>query len=215
MDPPENSSPRIKHRRLFAVLVSPFAGLGLLVCAVTFTPLVSWWGGKLAGRWNDPNGDVLIVLGGSAGGDGIVGESSYLRSKYAVLAYKQGNFHSVVLSGGGQPIPAALSMRDFLTCEGVPRSAMLTESASTSTRENALYTKQLLKGVPGRMVLLSSDFHMFRAYRVFRKVGLEVLPRPIPDAIKRATRLKDRWPAFLDLVLETVKIVYYFARGWI
>jgi hypothetical protein len=56
---------------------------------------------------------------------------------------------------------------------------------------------------------------MFRATRVFRKAGIDIAPRPIPDAAKRMESWKDRWPVFLVLGLETVKVGYYFARGWI
>ncbi len=202
-------------RRFLRVLVSAATVVGLLLVVVTVTPLVDWWAGALAGPWNDPQGDVLIVLGGAVGEHGIMGANSYLRSEYAILAYREGAFRKLAISGGGQPIPIALAMRDFLTCMGVPPTAILVESASTSTRENAVYTKKLLEAVPGKKVLLTSDYHMFRAYRAFRKVGLDVAPRPIPDARKRATRWLGRWPAFLDLVQETAKILYYFARGWI
>jgi hypothetical protein len=47
------------------------------------------------------------------------------------------------------------------------------------------------------------------------KVGLSVRPRPFPDVRKRAVRWTGRWPEFLDLVGETAKIGYYWARGWI
>jgi uncharacterized SAM-binding protein YcdF (DUF218 family) len=192
------------------------AGLGLLLVLVTVTPLVSWWAGVLAGPWEDPSGEVLIVLGGSLLGDGVMGPSSYWRSTYAVLAWGEGTFRRVVVSGGG---PAGTSiaepMRDFVECRGVPRPAIQMETRARSTHENALYVTELLAGVPGRKVLLTSDYHMFRAHRAFKKAGLEVLPRPFPDARKRASHWTGRWPAFLDLVEETLKIGYYRARGWI
>jgi uncharacterized SAM-binding protein YcdF (DUF218 family) len=89
------------------------------------------------------------------------------------------------------------------------------ETESHSTRENALKSKVILDQLPGRKVLMSSDYHMFRATRVFRKAGIDIAPRPIPDAAKRMESWKDRWPVFLVLGLETVKVGYYFARGWI
>ena len=64
-------------------------------------------------------------------------------------------------------------------------------------------------------MLLTSDFHMYRAQRTFKKAGLDVLPRPFPDVRKRATSLLGRWEAFLDLTYETAKIVGYYVRGWI
>jgi uncharacterized SAM-binding protein YcdF (DUF218 family) len=92
---------------------------------------------------------------------------------------------------------------------------MIVESNSRTTRENALDCAKLVASDPGRKVLLTSDFHMFRAVRCFRKVGLKVEPRPIPDAGKRASGFAMRWSAFLDLTVETTKIGYYFVRGWI
>jgi uncharacterized SAM-binding protein YcdF (DUF218 family) len=199
-------------RGLQCVLVS----IGSIVLVVTFTPLVSWWGTLLAGSWTDPKGDVLIVLGGSSSSGGVMGYSSYLRSEYASWAYRDGGFHQIILSGGGSPIPIAAAMKDFLQCHGVPADVMQLESRSSSTRENALYTKVLLAGASsGSLVLLTSDFHMFRAKRAFDKVGIHVLPRPIPDVRKRGTSFVARWGAFIDLLEESGKIMYYWARGWI
>ena len=125
-------------------------------------------------------------------------------------------FREVVLTGGGRDnTPIVEPIRQFLQCQGVPPQVISLETRSNSTRENALYTKDLLAGVPGRKVLLTSDFHMFRAHRAFRKVGLDVQPRPYPDVRKRAGNWRGRWTSFLDLSEETVKIFYYYARGWI
>jgi len=56
---------------------------------------------------------------------------------------------------------------------------------------------------------------MYWAPRTFRKAGLVVALHLIPDAFKRGGSLAGRWPAFLDLVRESVKIGYYWVRGWI
>ena len=198
------------------VLGIGLGGLGLLVVLVTATPLVSWWAGILAGPWEDPNGDVLIVLGGSLLGDGLMGQSSYWRSVYALRAWQEGKFHRIVISGGGpEGHSVARAMGDFLEHHGVPRTTIEIETQSKSTHENALRVAELLAGVPGRKVLLTSDYHVLRAHRAFKKVGLDVLPRPFPDARKRASGWAGRWPVFLDLVEETIKIGYYRARGWI
>ncbi len=203
-------------RRAFRAAVYACAVLGFLFLLVTFTPLVSWWATLLAGPWEDPSGDVLIVLGGGVLEDGVIAEGSYWRSVYAVRAWKEGGFHLLVLSGGGSAkVSVAEGMRAFLEGQGVPRDVIRLETRSRSTRENALYTMALLADVPGRKVLLTSDYHMFRAHCAFRKVGFDVLPRPFPDVRKRAVSRLRRWPAFLDLVKETLKIGYYYGRGWI
>lgn len=197
--------------RLWRIIVAAFASLGLFVVLVSFTPFVTWYGGKLGCSWNDAKGDVLIVLGAGSFGDGFPAESSVLRSLYAVRAYQTARFRKVVLSGWA----VSDHMRRILMAEGVPAEAIVIENASKSTRENALYTAQMLAGEPGSKLLLTSDYHMFRALRCFRKVGMSITPLPIPDARKRAARIPLRWPAFLDEMGESVKIVYYFARGWI
>ena len=51
-------------RRLGYGLTVLFATLGLLLTIITFTPVVKWWARLLSDGWNDPKGDVLIVLGG-------------------------------------------------------------------------------------------------------------------------------------------------------
>ncbi|HKY21191.1 MAG TPA: YdcF family protein [Vicinamibacterales bacterium] len=190
--------------------------LGLLLLTVTSTPLVSWWARQLAGPWHDPNGEVLVVLGGSTLETGIMGESSYWRSVYAISAFRQGGFRDIVLSGGGESgRTAAGSMKDFLICHGIPPQAIHLELHSRSTRENALFTKDVLASLPGRKVLLTSDYHMTRAVRAFRKVDVEILPRPLPDALKRSGSFSTRWGIFVDLTRETGALVYYLVRGWI
>jgi uncharacterized SAM-binding protein YcdF (DUF218 family) len=106
-------------------------------------------------------------------------------------------------------------MRDFLVSSGVPSEAVFLEDRSHSTLENALYTRELVSGWPGKKVLLTSDVHMYRAWRVFRKAGLETTPRPIPDVLKGAADWWARWNHSWALLTETVKIGYYKARGWI
>ncbi|RPI12576.1 MAG: YdcF family protein [Acidobacteriales bacterium] len=208
-----NSAPTSAFRWPLRLL----AALGLLLVLVTFTPLVSWWARLLAGPWNDPPGEVLVVLTGSGIDSSILGESSYWRAVYAVLVYREGRgLRKILLSGGGgENESSALAMRTFLEASAVPGGIIRTETHSRSTRESALQVTRVLRDTPGRKVLLTSDYHMFRAARAFRKAGMVFEPRPFPDAIKRATRWQGRWPAFLDLVVETAKIGYYMAHGWI
>jgi len=193
-----------------------FTLVGLLVAVATLTPLDAWWAKHLAGGWNDPPGEVLIVLGGSrASSDGVIAWDSYVRSLYAVRAYRERAFPLVVVSGGAGSPTVASSMRDFVQSQGVPAAVLRVEERSRSTRDNAQYVTEMLKAAPGRKVLLTSDYHMYRALRAFRKAGLDVAPRPVPDAFKRSGTLDGRWPAFLDLAGESAKIVYYWMRGWI
>jgi uncharacterized SAM-binding protein YcdF (DUF218 family) len=201
-------------RRTWRVLSGAFAGVGFVFVAVSVTPLTNWWARELAGPWRDPTGDTLIVLGGSMVED-VLGESSYRRAVYAVHVFQEGGVQRIVVSGGGSGVPVSEAVKRFLVCAGAPERIVITEGRSLSTRENAVNTARLLAGDTGRKVLVTSDYHMFRAWRAFRKAGIATEPRPFPDAIKRSQHWLGRWPAFLGLCSETAKIGYYFVRGWI
>jgi len=202
-------------RRAGRAAAAALSALGFLVVVVTTTPLVDWWARRLAGAWTDPKGETLIVLGGAMLDDGVIGLNSYWRSVYAARAYHGDGFRRVVVSGGGPRDPVSVAIRRFLICEGVPAEAIATETESVSTRENAVMMARMLQGDSSRKVLLTSDYHMYRASRAFARAGVEAAPRPFPDAIKRAERWQGRWPAFVDLCVETAKIAYYRVRGWI
>jgi uncharacterized SAM-binding protein YcdF (DUF218 family) len=201
---------------LLSCFRSALACLGAVVILVTFTPLVSWWASALSGRWTNQCSDTLIVLSGAPAIGGVIAESTYWRSAYAVRTYRQCQMSRVILTGGNKTggTPVAVSMGEFVESQGVPGTAVVLETQATSTRESALYVRPLLMPGAAPPLLLTSDYHMFRARRCFQKVGVAVEPHPIPDALKRATNWQGRWPVFLDLVIETAKIVYYRARGW-
>lgn len=213
--PSREHAPALRARapgRLRTIGVRILALIGAAVLIVTATPLVSWWASWYAGAWNDPSGDVMIVLVGDTLDPYLIGRSSYWRSVYAVRAWKAGHFQKVIISGER---PASQLMQEYLAFSGVPGAAILIEPASTTTRENALFTQRLLSGAAGSKVLLTSDYHMFRAHRAFERVGLRVLPRPFPDALKRSQRWQNRLEVFFDLLLESAKIVWYEAHGWL
>jgi uncharacterized SAM-binding protein YcdF (DUF218 family) len=198
-------------RALTRAAIGILAAIGLTLVLVMLTPVTSVYARWLAGPWTDPEGPVLIVLGGASMEEGIIGENTYWRAVYALRAYRKSHFPLVILTGA----QAAGNIRDFLTFQGVPSDSIRLETRATSTRENALFVRQMLANVPGPKILMTSDYHMFRARRVFARAGIDVVPRPIPDAIKQGANWQGRWPAFVDEIVESLKIGYYAARGWI
>ena len=187
------------------------AAIGRITVLALATPVDSWWARAYSGPIVQPKGDVLILLSAAADDKGgFISYSSYWRARYALLAWRAGSFQKIVISGGGGP-----GILDFLVDAGVPRQDIVAEWQSKSTRENAIETKRLIEGMPGKRVLLTSDFHMYRAIRVFRKVGIQVTPMPVPDVLKSAQHWNGRVTAFETMVVESAKIVYYGLRGWI
>jgi len=206
---------RSSFLRVSRLLTKLLVAAGLVVVLAMGTPVDYWWAKALRGEGYYPEGEVLIVLGGSQFSDGTMGWNSYLRSEYAVRSFAAGGFRTVVVAGGPANLPIAAPMADWMRCHGVPAEDIRIEIASHSTRENALNIRDVLKGMAGPKVLLTSDYHMFRARRVFAKLGINVLPLPIPDGLKRTSSWISRWAVFCELWRETVKIGYYWMRGWI
>ncbi|HEV2199847.1 MAG TPA: YdcF family protein [Bryobacteraceae bacterium] len=188
--------------------------LGLLQVLVAATPLTQWWTLALMGKWADPTGATLVVFGNEVHSDGMIGEVSYWRAVYAVRAWREGKFQRIILCGGPAANPVSEAMRQFVVAEGVDAGRVSVDRDSSSTRENALAAKRLVGNDPS-VVLLTSDYHMFRAIRAARKAGLDAQPRPIPDLLKRTSVWYQRWDVFLTLCMESSKIAYYWARGWI
>jgi uncharacterized SAM-binding protein YcdF (DUF218 family) len=187
-----------------------FAAIGLIAVLVSFTPIVSWWVRAYSGPIEQPKGDILILLSAAADDRGGISYSSYWRARQAVFAWQTGGFKKIVISGGGGP-----GIRNFLLAEGIPREAMIAEWKSTSTRENAIETARLIQSMSGKKVLLTSDFHIYRALRVFRKLGIDVTPMAVPDLLHSTEHWNGRLPAFEAMLVESTKIAYYALRGWI
>ncbi|MGA2277125.1 MAG: YdcF family protein [Terracidiphilus sp.] len=196
-----------KLLRLFGRLL---AAMGFVTVLVICTPIVGWWARAYAGPIRQPKGDVLILLSAAADDEyGGISYSSYWRARQALYAWQNGGFKTILICGAGDP-----GIRNYLIAVGIPGSAIVTEPRSVSTRENAIETARLLPFIPGRKVLLTSDYHIFRALRVFRKLGIDAAPMAVPDLLHATEHWNGRFPAFETMVCESAKIVYYFFRGW-
>jgi uncharacterized SAM-binding protein YcdF (DUF218 family) len=187
------------------------AFIGLITVVVLSTPIVSWWAQAYSGPIEQPKGDVIILLSAAADDKyGGISYSSYWRARQALFAWQTGSFRKIVICGSGDP-----GIFDFLIADGIPREALVIAPRSISTRENALETVRLIQNMPGKKVLLTSDFHMYRALRAFRKVGIEAAPMAVPDVLHSTEHWDGRFSAFETMLRESAKIVYYAVRGWI
>jgi len=196
---------------MYRTAIGGLAAAGFLLLLVTVTPCVSWFAMRLAGSWQEPKGDVLVILSAAGPNLGIIDLSTYWRCTYAIAAYRQHAFDKIIVSGKN----IAPGMRQFMIFNGIPADRILVEDNSESTHENAVMTAGMLSHLSGRKVLLTSDSHMFRAYHCFLKQGVEMTPAPIPDVVKRASTYGARWGLFLGELDETARIAFYYYKGWI
>lgn len=117
---------------------------------------------------------VALVLGAAvwAGGPS---PALRRRADRAVALWRAGAVRAVVTCGGtGRHPPAeALAIRDLLVAAGLPAAAILTEAASTTTRENVAFALPLLRAMgAGRVVIVTDLWHGPRARLVARRLGL-------------------------------------------
>lgn len=126
----------------------------------------------------DYSEDVVIVLGA-----GIIGENvtrPLARRLDRAFYYWQENPDAYIIVTGGLGdralITEAEAMARFLARRGVPRERILLEDRSTSTYENLVFAKEILDNhFPNgfQAVLITNDFHIYRAVRTARSVGID------------------------------------------
>ena len=78
-------------------------------------------------------------------------------------------------------------MADLLVKLGAPRSALILETKSRTTRGNAVNTATILREHDWRSgLLVTSGAHMPRALAAFQKVGLGVVPAVMEILLDRS-----------------------------
>ncbi len=128
--------------------------------------------------------DIIIALGAGLLHDGRPGPPLIRRSLHAAGLWHAGVAPLVLCAGGQterQLRAEAEACRDLLLDAGLPAAAILLESQSRSTEENAIFSKPILEARGLERVLLVSDsYHMLRAGMLFRAQGVDALASPVP-----------------------------------
>ena len=176
----------------------------------------------------------MVLGGGTSRGPAAPGQTPELTDSADRLFYAARLFHSgkaplILFSGGavrlldsGRLASEAEAATQLLQEWVVPAQAILLENKARNTRENALFSRQILQSRGASHILLvTSAFHMPRAAAVFRKLGFQVTPAPadfrswddegpllslLPDAqslVKSQLALK-----------EWLGLLVYRLRGW-
>ncbi|MDO4326095.1 MAG: YdcF family protein [bacterium] len=128
--------------------------------------------------------DYVIVLGTEVRGEKI--SDSLKKRLDKVLVYAEQNPDTIfILSGGkgrGEALSEADAMFAYLSYNGLPEDKMIKEGKSTNTKENIEYSKNVIRTVESlrkhsddgemKIAVLSSDFHVFRAKQIAKKMGI-------------------------------------------
>lgn len=121
--------------------------------------------------------DYVVVLGSGLHGDQL-SPTLRLRLDKCLEYLREHPKAKVVVSGGQGPdeyISEAEAMKRYLVADSIEEHRIIMEDKSTSTYENLLFSKNILEQIaPGEreILIITSDFHMFRAKFVASRVGL-------------------------------------------
>jgi uncharacterized SAM-binding protein YcdF (DUF218 family) len=216
--------------------------LAALGCWATATPigaalLVLPLAGPRVARLATPRDaagvDAVIVLGGGVvsadvGGatGGAVAYGTLLRALEGARVFKAIGARTLVASGGiARPNrdvrTESTLIRDVLVDAGIPPRAILEESQSRTTREQAKEVAALLRARDiRRCVIVTTAVHMPRAMALFRREGLDPVASAAP--VRSDRQPSPRW--FMpngeslwvsdEAVYEYAALIYYRARGW-
>jgi uncharacterized SAM-binding protein YcdF (DUF218 family) len=215
-------------------------GLALVALWIAATPVfANWLTWRLESQFPPvsvetlPQSDVVIVLGGILGQPlpprvaADLGDPAD-RIMHALRIYRTNKAPLIVISAGNQPWQAAVApeaelIADLLVELGVPRSALLLETESRNTRENAVNTAAIFKAHGWRTgLLVTSGAHMPRALAAFRKVGLGVVPAATdihagpPELVSLLDLLPDAGALAqtTSAIKEMIGLCIYRLRGW-
>lgn len=230
-----------KRPRVAAVCLATALGVLLLFSNGTFS---RWLVRSL--EWQHlpaadlPQAEAIVVLGGStrpaiAPRPWIDVQEAGDRPLHAARLYLNHKAPHVILSGGRIPWgPTATSeaddMAQIVQAMGVPDAAIIKESRSRNTRENAVNVQKILLQKDIQTILLvTSAIHMPRALKIFEKLGIEAIAAPtdfltvegdqpsgnmqgsLLDALPQAERLERSTRA----LKEYLGMVVYRLRGWL
>lgn len=167
-------------------------------------------------REPNPQAEAIVVLGAAVRGDRV---SATLASRLdAALGFWQQHPQMTLVVCGGQgpdeDISEAEAMALYFEARNVPAAQILHEDQSTNTRENLRFARQHLLEQPGIdpltadrdpvIVVVTSNYHVFRAVLTARDSGLEASGLGAPTL----------W--FLlpgDFLRETLALTYHFLTG--
>ena len=123
--------------------------------------------------------DYIIIHGAGLIDGSRISKLLSERIDKAVLVYSTDPSPTILIPSGGKGSDESLSeaeaMAEYLKEKGIPDSDILMEDRSATTMENLEFSKALIDAREGRKytALVTSNYHVYRALRYCRKIGLK------------------------------------------
>ena len=123
--------------------------------------------------------DYVIIHGAGLIDGNKVSKLLADRIDKAIDVYNKDPSPTILIPSGGRGkdelIPEAAAMAAYLRDKGIPEEKIIMEDRSATTLENLQFSKEIIDGREGRKytALVTSNYHVYRALRYCRKIGLE------------------------------------------
>lgn len=135
--------------------------------------------------------DVIIVLGAGTRNDGTANRALARRVRHGVTLYQRGLAPYLLCTGGytnGHPKSEAEVCADLAAKLGVPQNMILQDRTSTNTLENVIESRKLMQPLNLKTaVVVSDNFHLFRAEWLFNEFGIKTYLSPAQSTQGRLT----------------------------
>ncbi len=133
------------------------------------------------GRASDQKADCIVVFGAAIRKGRTPSDALEYRLDHALTLYRLGRARRIVVTGGGEGnYDEAAVMRQWLCERGVPATAILVDSDSSTTRESGKNVSKLMQSHRLKSALVVSQwFHVARCRLVLEQEGTaETLAAP-------------------------------------
>ena len=123
--------------------------------------------------------DYVIIHGAGLIDGEKVSKLLQERLDKAIFVYRKDPSPTKLIPSGGkgsdEKISEAEAMKRYLLEQGIPMSDIIMEDKSATTLENLKFSKDIIDSREGRKytALVTSNYHVYRALRYCRKVGLK------------------------------------------
>ncbi len=117
--------------------------------------------------------NTIVCLAAGLRADGSLDRFTEQRTRSCIASYHQGLAPKIAFSGGNSTHaapPTGAQMAALARTEGVPASAIIAETRSESTLQNALFTLPMLDNTRG-IILVTDSFHLPRSGLSFLWAG--------------------------------------------
>jgi len=214
---------RISRNKIFT-----FAGVVLIGFFMIFYTNLVWWIAEPLKISQEPSkADCIVVFAGGVGESGKPGQGYEERVQKAVELYREGYADKIIFSSGYTYFfKEPQVMKALAVSLGIPENSIILEDRAGDTFQNIKFTKDILDRKKWKSVLLvSSPYHMKRAFLTFRKAAADIKVTYVPITNGHFYMHKFANPTIFQsrinieqirgILHEYLGIVYYWFKGYI